>query len=141
MDRRSFSTRYDAAHLSEILTAVQDDHKNLFGSLYELRCLRDTAALKPGLVAICILNFQQIIAGLTLAKKLKNAGLFVVIGGTVFTKFIDALERSPDFFTLCDAVVVYEGETALCRMADEIRKRPPDLARSCSGSQPYLGER
>ena len=130
MDGQSFATSYDAAHLSHILTAVQDDQKNLFGALYERRGLRDTAALKPGLVAICILNFQQIIAGLTLAKKLKSAGLFVVIGGTVFTKFIDALERSPEFFTLCDAVVVYEGETALCRLADEIGKNPvaPDLA-------------
>lgn len=130
MDGQSFETRFDAAHLGQLLRAVTDDQANLFGALYESRGLHDTVADRPDLVGICILNYQQIIPGLTLAKKLKNAGLQVVIGGTVFSKFVEALEHSPDFFTLCDAVVVCEGETALCRLADEIGRNPaaPDMA-------------
>jgi anaerobic magnesium-protoporphyrin IX monomethyl ester cyclase len=130
MDGQSFETRFDAAHLGQLLEAVKDDRANLFGDLYERRGLHDTVAARPDMVGICILNYQQILPGLTLAKKLKDAGLFVVIGGTVFSKFIEPIERSPEFFTLCSAVVAGEGETALCRLASEIKKNAaaPDVA-------------
>lgn len=130
MDGQSFETRFDAAHLGQLLQAVNDDRANLFGGLYEQRGLHDTVAARPDVAGICILNYQQILPGLTLAKKLKDAGLFVVIGGTVFSKFIDAIEQSPAFFTLCNAVAVCEGETALCRLADELARSPAacDLA-------------
>ncbi|MBN2107604.1 MAG: radical SAM protein [Deltaproteobacteria bacterium] len=130
MDGQNFETRFDAAHLGHLLEAVKDDRANLFGALYERRGLHDTVAARPDMAGICILNYQQILPGLTLAKKLKDAGLFVVIGGTVFSKFIDALEQNPAFFTLCNAVAVCEGETALCRLADELARSPAacDLA-------------
>ena len=52
-----------------------------------------------------------------------------MIGGTVYTKFVESLRAAPQFFTLCDAVVAYEGETALVRLIQEIAKNPaqPDL--------------
>jgi radical SAM superfamily enzyme YgiQ (UPF0313 family) len=87
-------------------------------------------AENPDLVGISILNFQQIIPGLTLAKQLKQQGLRVVIGGTVYTKFVESLKTTPAFFTLCDAVVVYEGETALIALMQAINKNPaqPDFS-------------
>jgi len=81
-------------------------------------------------VGISILNFQQIIPGLTLAKQLKQNGLRVVIGGTVYTKFVESLKKAPAFFTLCDAVVVYEGETALIALMQAIEKNPAKPALS-----------
>jgi radical SAM superfamily enzyme YgiQ (UPF0313 family) len=63
-----------------------------------------------------------------LAKQLKEAGIRVVVGGTVYSKFVNALGAAPDFFSMCDAVVVYEGETALQRLAEELCCGTPDLA-------------
>ncbi len=129
MDGQFFATRYKEHRLDELLQAVDDAERNLFGRFYPLAVIPDVVAEKPDLVGISILNFQQVIPGLTLAKQLKSNGLRVVIGGTVYTKFVESLRAAPQFFTLCDAVVAYEGETALVRLIQEIAKNPaqPDL--------------
>jgi hypothetical protein len=45
----------------------------------------------------------------------------VVLGGTVFTKFADQLRDLPEFFrTFAQAVVVYEGETALAELVSQL---------------------
>jgi hypothetical protein len=76
---------------------------------------------RPDLVAISILNLQQVIPGLTLARRLKERGHFVVVGGTVYTKFVDELLQRPQFFKLfCDGLIAYEGETALLTLLEQL---------------------
>jgi hypothetical protein len=76
---------------------------------------------RPDLVAVSILNLQQVIPGLTLARRLKERGHFVVIGGTVFTKFVGELLQRPQFFKLfCDGLIAYEGETALVELVEQL---------------------
>lgn len=88
---------------------------------------------RPHVVALSILNHQQIIPGLTLARLLKERGHLVVIGGTVYAKFAEQLRTQPRFFELfCAAVCAYEGETALVALASEAADataegRPPRL--------------
>jgi anaerobic magnesium-protoporphyrin IX monomethyl ester cyclase len=129
IDGQLFVTRYKEYRMEELLQAVIDDERNLFGRFYLSTVLPEIIAEKPDLVGISILNFQQVIPGLTLAKQLKEKGLRVVIGGTVYTKFVESLAAAPEFFTLCDAVVVYEGEAALVQLAEAIANNPlqPDL--------------
>lgn len=129
MDGQFFATRYKEHRLEELLQAVDDAERNLFGQFYPHAVIPGIVAEKPDLVGISILNFQQVIPGLTLAKQLKEKGLRVVIGGTIYTKFVESLRAAPQFFTLCDAVIVYEGETALVSLIQEIAKNPaqPDL--------------
>jgi len=130
MDGQVFATRYCEYRLDELLQAVENPEANLFGSFYPSVVIPKIRAEKPDLVGISILNFQQIIPGLTLAKQLKQKGFKVVIGGTVYTKFVESLKKAPEFFTLCDAVVVYEGETALIALMQAIKKNPtkPDFS-------------
>ena len=129
MDGQFFATRYKEHRLAELLQAVDDAERNLFGRFYPSVVIPEILAEKPDLVGISILNFQQVIPGLTLAKQLKSKGLRVVIGGTVYTKFVDSLRAAPEFFKLCDAVVVYEGESALVKLTRAIAENPvqPDL--------------
>lgn len=129
MDGQTFLTRYHENRLRELLQAISDHAANLFGSLYPHRIIPQLAADKPDLICICILNYQQIIPGLTLAKQLKESGMRVVVGGTVYSKFVESLAAAPAFFSMCDAVVVYEGETALVRLAEELGSSTPDLSR------------
>jgi hypothetical protein len=75
----------------------------------------------PLLVGVTITNAQQIVPGLLLARRLKAAGHYTVIGGTVYTKFVDALASRPAFFeTFCDGLVAYEGETALLELIAQL---------------------
>jgi len=110
--------RYDVAgmdptRLSDLLTVTADPRANLFADLYD-DVLAEVIEAQPVIVGVSITNRQQIIPGLTLARRLKEAGHTVVIGGTVYAKFVPELIERPLFFsTFCAALVPYEGESAL----------------------------
>ncbi len=116
MDNPAFETPYRSDRFSDLLDAVRDDDSNLFGPLYRKHVLPRVDAYRPDAIGISILNYQQIIPGLTLAYQLRQAGRPVFIGGTVFVKLIAALQQEGRFFTFCDGVIVYEGETALLKL-------------------------
>ena len=104
------------AHLDAV-TAARGD--GLFGDYFDDIADR-LDRVRPHVVALSILNHQQIIPGLTLARLLKARGHLVVIGGTVYAKFAEQLRTQPRFFELfCAAVCAYEGETALVALATE----------------------
>jgi hypothetical protein len=104
--------------LAEVTSSAQT---NLFGAYYESRVLADLDRDRPDLVAVSILNLQQVIPGLTLARRLKERGHFVVIGGTVYTKFVGELLGRPEFFELfCNGVIAYEGESALLELLHQV---------------------
>jgi len=111
----------DPSRLTDLITITADPAADLFRAHTQtvvLPALRDRRA---DLVGISILNRQQVIPGLYLARQLKEAGHTVVLGGTVYAKFHEALCNRPRFFTtFCDALVPYEGETALLALAQAI---------------------
>jgi hypothetical protein len=111
----------DVMRLSDLATATADPRANLFEAYYRSAVVADLERDRPDLVAVSILNLQQVIPGLTLARRLKAAGHFVVIGGTVYTKFVGELLQRPDFFSLfCDGLIAYEGETALLELVEQL---------------------
>ncbi|MCX8042585.1 MAG: radical SAM protein [Desulfobacterota bacterium] len=128
IDGQVFVTRYREDRVAELLQAVNDPDANPFLKVFEYVIRSEFENERFDLIGISILNYQQIIPGLTLARLLHRAGMRVVIGGTVYSKFVDQLERCADFFTLCGGVVVYEGETALVRLAEELEQPVPDLS-------------
>lgn len=112
---------YDPSSLSDLARVTSDPSANLFAQLWDEQLLPALDRDRPDLVGVSILNFQQIVPGLTLARLLKAQGHFVVIGGTVYSKFVPQLLRHPEFFELfCDGVVVYEGETALLALLEQL---------------------
>jgi hypothetical protein len=119
MDGQVFQTRFRSDVLTDLKEAVTSDRETLFGEMYENVFIQEIEKEKPDLVGISILNYQQIIPGLTLAYKLKQRGFPVFVGGTVYVKFIDEIEKRKDFFNFCDGLVVYEGEHALLALASK----------------------
>lgn len=112
----------DAASLRDLIRGTADPTSNLFLEDWEERLFPRLDAEAPHIVGISITNRQQIIPGLHLARALRQRNHFVVIGGTVFTKFVDVLRRRPAFFQhFADGVVVYEGESAILALADQLR--------------------
>ncbi len=116
--------RYEAAGINPAKLADLDavtaaPGEGLFGAYFD-EVANQLDRSRPHVVALSILNHQQIVPGLTLARLLKERGHLVVIGGTVYAKFADQLRTLPRFFELfCAAVCAYEGETALVALANE----------------------
>lgn len=122
MDGQIFETVYHIDRLSDLQKAVSDNQATLFGPLYEQHVLPRVSEINPDLIGISILNYQQIIPGLTLSYLLQRGGWLVFIGGTVFVKFIKEIEKDINFFTFCRGVIVYEGETALSKLLNATEK-------------------
>jgi hypothetical protein len=119
----------DSSRLADLAAATADPGLNLFEPLYRDSVLPELARDRPDVVGVSILNGQQILPGLRLARVIKEAGHFVVIGGTVYSKFVPELLRRPEFFELfCDGLVPYEGETAFVSLLHELDGRR-DLTR------------
>lgn len=68
------------------------------------------------LLAVSLNSFSQVLAGLTLARLLKQMApeVHLTLGGNFFGRVADRIHRRPEFFSLfCDSLVVGEGEFAL----------------------------
>jgi anaerobic magnesium-protoporphyrin IX monomethyl ester cyclase len=126
--------RYDvegvhADRLADLDRVTADPRYNLFADFYHERVLDPLEQNRPRLVGVSILNYQQILPGLMLCRLLKARGHFVVIGGTVYSKFVPQLLQRPRFFDLfCDGVVAYEGEAALLELLAQLQGKR-DFAR------------
>ncbi len=111
----------DPHAIDDLIAVTADRGANLFADTWEEDLYPRLASTRPDLVGITITNRQQIVPGLTLARALKEQGHFVVLGGAVYTKFARQLAKLPRFFTtFADAVVVYEGETALLALVEQV---------------------
>lgn len=114
---------FDTARLADLLAATARPEFDLFPEV-TAKLLAKLHDQDPVLVGITITNRQQILPGLNLARRLRREGHFVTIGGAVYTKFVDSLRLHPSFFkAFADAVVVYEGETALLSLAHAVENR------------------
>ncbi|MSR13210.1 MAG: radical SAM protein [Gammaproteobacteria bacterium] len=119
--------RYDVAgidpqRLDHLIEVTSQPEFNLFSEHWETSLLPALAKIEPELVGVTITNRQQLIPGLTLCRRLRQAGYFTVIGGTVFTKFTTELATRPAFFEhFADAVIAYEGETAMLALLEALR--------------------
>lgn len=111
----------DEQCLADLIAATVDRRNNLFEDYWETELLPSIEAEHPDLIGISIVNRQQLLPGLALARRLRARGLFVVLGGTVFTKFVSQLAQLPAFFEhFADGVIVYEGETAILELVSQL---------------------
>ncbi|HVV44739.1 MAG TPA: radical SAM protein, partial [Bryobacteraceae bacterium] len=111
----------DPQRLTSLIEATRDDRCNLFAEYWERDLYPALEREAPVFTGITITNRQQILPGLLLARRLRERGYFVVIGGALITKFAKKLPGLPAFFeTFANAVVAYEGETASIALADAL---------------------
>ncbi len=111
-----------ASRFRDLLQITGEPRLDPFHVYYAERVAPALAAQAPDAVGISLTNYQQWLPGLSLARLLKARGFFVVLGGALISKFVDALARLPDFFRVfADAVVAYEGETALLALLAELQ--------------------
>ena len=108
----------DPSRLDDLVRITGDPRYDLFADYYEQDVLPELDHQAPDVVGVSVVNRQQIVPGLRLARLVKQRGWFTVIGGTVFAKFVAELRTRVRFFeTFCHGLVPYEGETALADLA------------------------
>jgi anaerobic magnesium-protoporphyrin IX monomethyl ester cyclase len=111
----------DSQSIKDLLQVTANPAANLFAEYWETEVYPQLRRSAPDLIGITITNRQQIIPGLTLARELRRQGHFVVLGGTVYTKFVKQLQLEPTFFgAFADGVVAYEGETAILELVNQL---------------------
>jgi radical SAM superfamily enzyme YgiQ (UPF0313 family) len=111
---------YSPYSTEQLLQAVEDREENIFLEYFEQYTIPEIAKEKPGLVGISVATFHQIIPGLTLAGLAKEAGFYVAVGGTHFTKLVEELQGARELFSCADAFIAYEGEHALLSLAQQL---------------------
>jgi radical SAM superfamily enzyme YgiQ (UPF0313 family) len=102
-------------------------------------------------VGISITATSQIIPGLTLCRLIKEQApdIHLTVGGSIFTRLVDNLRRCPWLFDITDDFVVFEGETALLELVNQMDgkrdfSRVPNLIYRQNGkisvNQPFYSE-
>lgn len=106
----------------DIGKAIRDEAQNPYLALFRERILPSILADPPDLIGVSITATSQIIPGLTLCRLIKEANrdLHLTIGGSIFTRLVDNLRRCPSLFELTDDFIVFEGETALLELINQM---------------------
>ncbi len=112
-------------HLGGILSATVDRVTNPYLSLFEDQFMNRADWNDYGVLGISIIHVGQVIAGLTLARMMRERypNLHVVVGGSVFTRHIDILHNKQVLFEqFFHSLVLFEGEQPLERLVTALKE-------------------
>jgi radical SAM superfamily enzyme YgiQ (UPF0313 family) len=115
--------RFSPYSTQEILDSFKHPEENFFYDLYKQHYVPDILKEDIDILGISITSVEQIIPGLTLAHLIKEARpeIHITVGGSVFTKLVDVLEKGSPLFDFVDSFIVHEGETPLLRLVEHLR--------------------
>ena len=115
--------RFSPYSTQEILDSFKHPEENFFYDLYQQHYVPDILKEDIDILGISITSVEQIIPGLTLAHLIKQANkdIHITVGGSVFTKLVDVLEKGSPLFDFVDSFIVHEGETPLLRLVEHLR--------------------
>ncbi len=115
--------RFSPYSTQEILDSFKHPEENFFYDLYKQHYIPDILKEDIDILGISITSVEQIIPGLTLAHLIKEARpkIHITVGGSVFTKLVDVLEKGSPLFDIVDSFIVHEGETPLLRLVEHLR--------------------
>jgi len=116
--------RFSPYSSREILESFKNPQENFFYDLYEKWYLPSILAEDIDILGISVTSVEQIIPGLTLAYLVRQyrKDIHICIGGSVFTKLVDRMERDgTPLFQFVDSFIVHEGETPLLSLVNAYR--------------------
>ena len=142
---------YSIYSSKDLVRAISDEQQNPYLDLFRNHFLASILADRPDLIGVSITATSQIIPGLTLCRLIKQANpdVHLTIGGSIFTRLVDNLRRCPSLFDLTDDFIVFEGETALLELANQLSgkrdmSKVPNLIYRQNGkimvNQPFYSE-
>ncbi|MCB0085042.1 MAG: cobalamin-dependent protein, partial [Caldilineaceae bacterium] len=105
-----------------LLRLVRDADTNIFLDYFRQGILQDIARERPDVVGISIPSMPQMLAGMTIAYLIKEAGLpcHVTVGGPHISMLREPLTKRQALFTLIDSAVILDGEEALVQLVRNV---------------------
>jgi anaerobic magnesium-protoporphyrin IX monomethyl ester cyclase len=113
----------DPSRFADLLAVTADPAANLFEEHWNDQ-VHPVLESDGGFdfIGISLTLRWQIIPGLSLARRLRQRGHRVILGGTAVAKIAHRLPHLPKFFDeFADGVVTREGETALLELANQLQ--------------------
>ncbi|MCU0520106.1 MAG: B12-binding domain-containing radical SAM protein [Anaerolineae bacterium] len=105
-----------------LLRLAGDPARNPFSDLFQRSIVGDILRDAPDVVGISIPTMDQMLAGVTLAYLLKQAGspAHVTIGGPHVSMLREQLLKTPALFDFVDSAIVFGGEGPLLRLVESL---------------------
>ncbi len=106
----------------DLMKIIRDEAQNPYIRLFREQFVQSIVGDQPDLIGVSITATSQIIPGLTLCRLIKEAAphIHLTIGGSIFTRLVDNVRRCPSLFDLTDDIIVFEGETALLELVNQL---------------------
>lgn len=106
----------------DLLKAARDPARNMLTELFRRLILPDIIREQPDIVGISIPTRGQMLAAVTLAYLIKQAGLdcHITVGGPHITMLREQLPQAPALFDVFDSAVLFAGEAPLLRLAETL---------------------
>ncbi len=113
-----------------LFQAARDPQRNLFVEIFQGGIVADVLRTQPDILGISIPTMGQMLAGVTLASLVKQAGYsgHITVGGPHITMLREVLPQVPALFDLIDSAVLFDGEEPLFQLAEALDGRG-DLSR------------
>ncbi|HEX7093118.1 MAG TPA: radical SAM protein [Nitrospiraceae bacterium] len=142
---------YSIYSSKDLMKIIRDESQNPYIQLFRKHFIQSIVGDQPDLIGVSITATSQIIPGLTLCRLIKEAApnIHLTIGGSIFTRLVDNVRRCPSLFDLTDDIIVFEGETALLELVNQLAgkkdfSKVPNLIYRQNGkitvNQPFYSE-
>jgi anaerobic magnesium-protoporphyrin IX monomethyl ester cyclase len=122
--KRAILLPYRESSSAQLLLASRDEACNPYLDFYRAYALPEIAAETPDLIGISIADTTQLVAGLTLARLVREQWpqIHVTFGGALFSKFAAALHENPEpaFSHFLHSLVSGEGERPLLALIEAL---------------------
>ncbi len=105
-----------------LLQTVCDPQRNLFLDIFRRTVIADIEREGPEIVGISIATLDQMLAGMTLAYLIKEAGLpcHVTVGGPHISMLREELVKVPVVWDFFDSAIAFDGEKPLLRLTEAL---------------------
>ena len=129
LDFSGFSDALRPDSSVDLIKSGRNAEINPFYEIFQNGIVQDLKRSHPDLVGISIPTQGQLLAGVTLAALIREAGLkcHITAGGPHISMLREQLPNVPVLFDLFDSFVVFDGELPLLRLVEALGS-PEDLA-------------
>ncbi len=105
----------EVAWPAKVTAWAADRQRNPFRAFFEASVLPRLERAAPGAVGVSVTYRGQVVPAVTLALLVRERlpGVPVVFGGSMVSRWADALPDTPEVFDWCDYLIPFEGETPL----------------------------
>jgi len=112
---KGYDVGREVTNTEQVFQVLDCIEENLFYDFYSKTFSNEEVVRNYGIIGISIIGQEQLIPSLVLCKflKMKYPKSNICVGGPIITRLKSAIEENPQFFSIFDYAIMYEGEYPL----------------------------